>query len=425
MTAILHFLGTARGLLAVLICALVLTGAAAFVLQDNIGRFLINPRTPFQMSVEPPAPDYQTPGAWLYHPTHRAWSARGWSGEASSRGNEPPFADIFYVHGFAAASGERWNRLSADDDIARALAQTVVPNELGPFARQGQVHAPHYRGASLFARFTHKYDGRAAYQLAFDDVDRAFRQYLNEADPDRPLIIVGYRQGALLLAGVLKKHLAADPVLKRRLTAAYLIDRGLPTNAFAAATAPPTGTINVGFPLCQAATQTGCVVTYRALRRDEPRAITRARRRVLAWTQSEESALDLTSLENTPIACVNPVSAPTPPAPGTQKRHRGAASASGLAPGQEPTLIAQAFAAQCVDGLLLINRPEKAYLRTRHWFGRQWRNRPYNWFYGDLAADVKRRRLLHTPVLAEQVRQLAPIDGAIDFGDSPIKKVPN
>ncbi|MEO0319924.1 MAG: DUF3089 domain-containing protein, partial [Pseudomonadota bacterium] len=201
--------------------------------------------------------------------------------------------------------------------------------------------------------------------------------------------------------------------------------RGLPTNAFAAATAPPTGTINVGFPLCQAATQTGCVVTYRALRRDEPRAITRARRRVLAWTQSEESALDLTSLENTPIACVNPVSAPTPPAPGTQKRHRGAASASGLAPGQEPTLIAQAFAAQCVDGLLLINRPEKAYLRTRHWFGRQWRNRPYNWFYGDLAADVKRRRLLHTPVLAEQVRQLAPIDGAIDFGDSPIKKVPN
>ncbi|MEO1708622.1 MAG: hypothetical protein AAFR69_12925, partial [Pseudomonadota bacterium] len=65
------------------------------------------------------------------------------------------------------------------------------------------------------------------------------------------------------------------------------------------------------------------------------------------------------------------------------------------------------------------------YLRTRRWFGRQWRRRPFNWFYGDLAADAKRRRLLHTPVLAEQVRQLTPIDGAIEFTDSPIKKVPD
>ncbi|MEL6112431.1 MAG: DUF3089 domain-containing protein [Pseudomonadota bacterium] len=420
MTAIVRLLGTGRGLFGLLLCAVVLGGGAAFIFQDNIGRFLINPRTPFQTSIQPPAPDYQTPAAWLYHPAHQAWAA-----QATARDGETPFADIFYVHGFAATSAKRWNRLSADPDIASTISQTLVPNELGPFAREGKVFAPHYRSAALYAQFTHKYDGLAAYTLAFEDVERAFRQYLNEADPDRPLILVGYQQGALLLAGILKKHMANDPALARRLTAAYLIDRGLPMAAFTSKPAEEAGSAASGFPLCKTTTATLCVVTYQALHREEPRAITRTRRRALSWVTSEAGTLDLTSFEAPSIACVNPVAGETTSSPSAQARHRGAASAGGLAPGQQPTLIAKAFAARCTDGILLIDRPEKAYLRTRRWFGRQWRRRPFNWFYGDLAADAKRRRLLHTPVLAEQVRQLTPIDGAIEFTDSPIKKVPD
>ena len=66
----------------------------ALVFQDNIARFRLNPRTPFQIEAPPPAPNYQARDTWLLWPDVAPADAR---------------AEIFYLHSTAYYSNAGWN----------------------------------------------------------------------------------------------------------------------------------------------------------------------------------------------------------------------------------------------------------------------------------------------------------------------------
>ena len=153
--------------------------------------------------------------------------------------------------------------------------------------------------------------------------------------------------------------------------------------------------------------------------------ISQARRRTLTWRKSANTGLELISERGVALACLNPLNWQIHGPRSEPTAHQGAASATGLSLGQDPTLIKQAFGAACIKGILIVDTPTKPFLRRNRWFGKQWRNQPFNLFFGDLRTDALRRFLLHAPILAEQARQLAPIEEAVDLTDSPIKKVPN
>ena len=81
--------------------------------------------------------------------------------------------------------------------------------------------------------------------------------------------------------------------------------------------------------------------------------------------------------------------------------------------------------AGCNDGILLVDPPQKRWLKRKRWFGRQWYPQPFNLFYADLQTDARERLDNHIPWLAAKRRQLTPITETVDLQDSPINKVPN
>ena len=398
---------------------------AAWGFQDNLSRFMINPRTPFQTSPKPAAPDYARAPSWIFNASLGLTIDR----------TEKPDADIFYIHDAAFDQKENWNGAINDKRLSGLLNDIVLPNEVGPFVPVGKLYAPHYRAATLYARFTHKYDGLAAYTLAYTDIARAFDAYLADADPERPLILVGYGQGALRAAGLLTDYVQTNEKLRRRLVAAYLLRRNIPVTA-SLETDPDTPQTAgdavshiASVPLCAGPTKTGCVVVFNAIEAGKLSEIAAAQRRALGWsagpTFPEDEPPALVSILNPTLGCINPLTWRHDEKRAEASLHKGAASATGLPVGKEPTLIRQAFGARCADGVLIVDRPAKPFLRQPRWFGRQWRNPSFNLFYADLRDDARRRLLLHAPVLAEQVRQLDPIDDALDVTDSPINTVPN
>ncbi len=370
--------------------------AAIFTFQDKISLSRIKPRTPFQAYTPPPPPEYGARGAWILWPSEPDLKA----------------ADVFYVHSTTYYKKRNWNgpitSLSADRGLRRAAA----PNEAGPFMEIGAVYGPRYRQATLFSSFTHKYDGIAARQLAYKDVQVAFEHYLKTADPKRPLILVGYDQGALHTLGLLKDYFQTDTALRARLAAAYIIGQATPVSLF-------DEVLKSSSP-CTTSEDIRCVISYIDLESRFENEIWRMRNRSMVWSENG----GLKTVESEALLCVNPLSWTTTTDYIGPEHHLGAASATGLRLGTTPPAISKAIGARCIDGILVVDTPRQEFLRRGRLLGAKWRAKSFNLFYRDLTADAERRVHLVKEKLKEESRFLGPIEEAVDLNVSPVNKVP-
>ncbi len=292
--------------------------ASAIVFQDSIFRFVMSPRTPFQITTPPPAPEYGARGAWLLWP------------ETPSKS-----VDVFYVHSTTYYRRRRWNAPINHDDADRIRRMIAGPNEAGPFLPIADVYGPRYREATVYSLFTHKYDGLAARKLAYQDVRRAFDAFLAARDPEKPLMLAGYGQGGLHVLGLLNEYFQgeANP-LRHRLAAAYVIGFATPA-AFAGQLSPP-------MPVCAQSTDVRCLVSYVDFESRFDEEMARARRRSLIWD-------DMGELASTPgdgLVCVNPLTWTRDETYQPAEKHLGAASATGIGFGARPPKLAHAVGAK-------------------------------------------------------------------------------
>jgi len=378
---------------AALAVAVLLAIAAAF--QDSIFRFFMSPRTPFQITPPPPAPEYGARGAWLVWP------------EAPSKP-----VDVFYVHSTTYYRRSRWNAPINHDDADRIRRMIAAPNEAGPFFQVADVYGPRYREATIFSLFTHKYDGLAARKLAYDDVRLAFEAFLRARDPEKPLMLVGYGQGGLHVLGLLNAYFQGESnALRHRLAAAYVI--GFPTpEAFPGQIAP-------ALPVCERAEDVRCLVSYVDFEQRFDEEMSRARRRSLVWDKTG----DLDSTAGGELVCVNPLSWTRDSAYQPPTAHIGAASATGIGFGVRPPRIARAIGAKCERGILVVDTPRQTYLRRSAWYGAKWKAQPFNLFYFDLEANAAARAAALNERLKTDPELLAPIGETVDVEISPINKV--
>ncbi len=311
----------------------------------------------------PPPPAYEARGAWLLWPQVQG------SGDA----------DIFYVHSTTYASKRHWNGPIGDAGADARLRRAAAPNEAGPFMNIGSIYGPRYRQATLFATFTHKFDGLAARELAYSDVVKAFEIFLRERAPDRPIILAGYGQGGLYVVGLLQSYFAENPELRSQLAVAYVINHAIALDLF-------NEELNQT-PPCQSADDVGCVVNYIDLEDNFDAEKYRYRQRSLSWADDQK----LRPRTRSPLLCVNPLSWQVDEEYADREHHIGSASATGLTMGHTPPAITRATGAKCDNGILIVDRPSQSFLRRKHWFGDHWRAQDFNLFYHDLTVDAQRR----------------------------------
>ncbi len=333
--------------------------AAALVWRGDILRAGLDPQIPFQTYDPPPAPDYAVRGAWAL-----------WEAKAPGAGDVP----VFFVHSTTYDGGPHWNAPIGERKADAYLARVVLPNHAGPFAKAGPVSAPRYRQASLYTRLTLRDDAREARAFAYRDVEAAFEAWLLR-HPDGPIVLAGMEQGAELVDRLVKARVAADPSLRRRVVAVYLVD------AVIAAEDVPTVV-----PACDRREQARCIVAFSAIGEDGE-AGRRRLRRALVW----DDAGRLVDLGGRAALCVNPVSGVRNGGRTTIRDHAGATNATGLEWEAHPALQGGLITAECRDGLLRHTKARgESFRRDGSWADRR-KAMPYNLFYGDIERDVQAR----------------------------------
>ena len=339
---------------------ILLLATAVAVWRGDILRAGLDPQVPFQTYEPPPAPDYDDPAAW---------ALRDAPGPAEGG------AAVFFVHSTTYDGGREWNGPIDDPDADAWLKRVVLPNYAGPLARAGAVSAPRYRQGSLYTRLTLREDAREARAFAYGDIEAAFDAWLTR-HPDGPIVLAGVEQGADLVERLVRERVADDAALRARLAVVYLMDVVVAADA-----------LSPRVPACTQRAQAGCIVAWSPVSEDNDGAGRRRLRRALVWDAEGR----LVDLDGRPALCVNPVTGSTDTAPVNARLHQGATNATGLEWGAQPALMAREIATQCRGGLLRHSEPRtESFRETGSWADRR-KSRPYNLFYGDVAADVQAR----------------------------------
>ncbi len=380
---------------AIFLAVLALAAIIAYFYRDDIFQSLQDPGVPFQTYEKPPAPDYTLESSWLSRPDLT---------EDSFLAKAP--GDAFIVVPGVYRGGKHWV-LPVDEDRRRDRLQNIVrPNYVAPYAFAGRAFAPYYRHAAIYSYMTNREDARRAREFAYQDVRRAFEQFLKDSPPERPIILAGHGQGADHISRLLQDYFQGD--LKKRLAVAYVIDHPLPQALFG-------GPLS-GLPPCESAADFGCIVAYGSFMPSDKRNAERFSTRALAYNGREYMAIN-----GAKTLCMNPLLWSRSEDYAVSRLHKGGMAAEGLEPDRLPPPLPKQTGAQCEDGLLLVDKPRSRSLRRPWGIGARFWTLPSNLFFEDLRLNARARTdaLLATGTLPTRVRALESLK-VIDIIESPI-----
>ncbi len=221
----------------------------------------------------PPATpiDYRNPQTWLCRPgrtdacaadlTATAIAADGAATPVPAPIPSDPPIDCFYVYPTVSHDPHENAPLAltpAEDETARA--------QFARFRTVCRPFAPLYRQVTLKSLTARGFGFSKAGDpdLAFGDVQAAFRDYLAHDNQGRGLVLIGHSQGSRLLKRLLRTEFDGKPA-QSRLVLAILAGNGV--------VIPENATVGGDFshiPICTASGQTGCVIAYSSFRAASP-----------------------------------------------------------------------------------------------------------------------------------------------------------
>lgn len=226
-------------------------------------RMAFTPSTDFNADSPLPAPDYASADAWFIRDSaadtkDNTYARMGVGGSDVALASAPQ-VDVFYIHPTSGFDNKRWN--AAFDDVkANARTDTLaMKHHVSAFNGHANLFAPKYRQANFGAFFeTPPKNNLQAFILAYTDVVKAFTYYMEHLNGGRPFIIASHSQGTMHAIPMIMQKIKGTPAADR-MVAAYLV--GWPISIEADLPA-------LGFPACQTANDTGCLISWQAFGKD-------------------------------------------------------------------------------------------------------------------------------------------------------------
>lgn len=210
----------------------------------------------YQFSSSDANPAYQQLDYWAAHP----WKHDPSDSVPAPLRNEKndTLADVFFIHPTTFTKKKEKHIANAaitDPYINAKTDYSTILYQASVFNQSCRVFSPRYRQAHIQNFFTSDTaHAKKAFDLAYEDIRNAFLYYLQHWNNERPIIIAGHSQGALMAERLLKEFFEGKE-LEKKLVAAYIIGWPVPKDYFTT------------LPMCKDSAQTGCVISWRTFRK--------------------------------------------------------------------------------------------------------------------------------------------------------------
>jgi Protein of unknown function (DUF3089) len=184
--------------------------------------------------------------------TREAWAADS---------NAP--IDCFYVYPTVSTDLTPFSDMAADE-----AERNVIRQQFARFGSSCRLFAPMYRQVTLAGLRAMLAGGGGGGTLSrgpqYDDVRDAWRYYLEHDNRGRGVVLVGHSQGSFILTELIREEIDGKAA-QSHLVSAILLGATLSVPR-----GKDVGGSFKNIPLCRAAAQTGCVVTYVSFRATIP-----------------------------------------------------------------------------------------------------------------------------------------------------------
>ena len=169
--------------------------------------------------------------------------------------------DCFYAYPTASEDA------TLNSDYSAGREREVAFQQAARLSSVCRMFAPTYRSVTLAGLFNPALPGdrTQAWQIPFDDITDAWNHYLANDNNGRGVILLGHSQGTGQLIRLLSEVIDPDPAQRSLLVSAIMLGGSV---------AVPEGKVVGGamsnIPLCEAADQAGCIITYASFRKTAP-----------------------------------------------------------------------------------------------------------------------------------------------------------
>jgi hypothetical protein len=172
---------------------------------------------------------------------------------------DPP-ADCFYVYPTISGDQSFNSDLVPDNEIGVTRVQAARFNQVC------RLYVPVYRSVTIGGLFgTVDGDFATGWEMAYADVLDAWRSYMANDNDGRPVVILSHSQGSFHVTRLLREEIDPDPDQR-----AVVLSAMLAGTSFQVAPGKDVGGDTQNMPLCRAADQFGCVITFQSFRADDP-----------------------------------------------------------------------------------------------------------------------------------------------------------
>jgi hypothetical protein len=200
-------------------------------------------------------PDYGDLFYWAAHPQKKDPSDS--VPKALQNEKQEILADVFFLHPTTLTSKRQAHIRNAsllDDSINLKTDYSSILYQATAFNKYAQVYAPRYRQAHINNYYVaDRATTQQYFEIAYQDVKKAFEYYLQHHNNGKPIIIASHSQGTEHAARLLLEYFENKP-LQKQLVAAYLIGMPIRENVFTV------------IPACETPEQVGCVCSWRTMK---------------------------------------------------------------------------------------------------------------------------------------------------------------
>jgi len=217
----------------------------------------VKPNGDFRPDATPP-PNYEDFSFWAAHPLKEDPSDQTPSSSLKPSTDKEK-VDVFFVHPTTYTGDKNqnlWNAPADDLELNKKTDSGTILFQASSFNGSGNIYAPYYRQAHLHSYYTKKKRlADKAFELAYQDVKKAFFHYIENWNDDKPLILASHSQGTTHLGRLVKEEIEGTD-LEEKIIVMYLIGMPVPDNYFE------------NFKACETAEETGCYCSWRSYKRN-------------------------------------------------------------------------------------------------------------------------------------------------------------
>ncbi len=300
--------------------------------------FIHRPDLPFDPEQSAPAPNYALEENWAALPNKQDYADMVPNGvvDIPTKGDAP--ADVFFIHPTGYLAGSSWTHSMDIESGTEENTQWMMANQASAYNGCCNVYAPRYRQALFFAFLTGEKTRSEILDFAYQDVEQAFKYYLEHYNNGRPFVLASHSQGTVHAVKLIRKVIDGTPLAKQ-MVAAYAIGAQVKNMSI-------SGMQDVG--LCEHETDLNCVVH---------------------WDTYSDIAIERDFSKRADGVCVNPLSWKVNGGLATKDLHRGGvvptgkfnAAMSGLDTPKGIEILPlgapmnESLSAQCKDGILFVS----------------------------------------------------------------------